>query len=837
MRSTRLVLGLAATLVLATSIARAQPHAFGEPASAGVAVAAGAVSGDAEATAVSLDAANLAFLPSWSVQYLHTQLAEDDVRGGRGDALFFGANTPLLPQLAWGAGLESIRPPLGFSYPAEAKLTLAFAWKLLPSLALGFGWAHIFGDDSKLTGGGATFDTIDLSLSGRLGPWIGLALVVHDVNAPTVNSVPLQRVYEPELLFRPLGDRRFELAFAARLGERRGDVSPRVRINVRPTSGLTLQAALELRNDLDIDGNGTIDRDWRATAGLILDLEHVGASSHVLFHSGPAGLGAQGFAVGARVSGDRKATLITPRHLERVDLAGGSDRDHVHLLRHLAALAQRPRTDGVVLVFGDLKGGWARMEELRSAIARLRAAGRHVYAYSAELNTKSYFVASAAEKVWLDPAGGIRLIGLASTATYFKGSFDLLGVQADFIKIAEYKSAPEQYTDTGPSERAKEQKAALYDDIYEHLVAGIASSRHMEAARVKELVDRGPYTAVEADRAHLVDGLKHGDEIEPAIGDLLGARVEVEPPETAPKEPASFAAPAIAVLHVEGDIVDGKSRTIPFLDEKLAGHESLLAAIGEARGDSRVKAILVRVDSPGGSALASDLVARELRRTRDVKPVVCSLGDVAASGGYFIASACDVIFAEPSTITGSIGIFTGKFDVSGLAGKLGVTLDGEKRGEHADEESMFRVYTDDERVELLGKLRYYYGRFVDAVAEGRRMKAEDVDAVGRGHVWTGSAAIDKKLVDTRGGFLDALAEAARRGGLDAHAVPEVIDYPEEPTTLLGQLAQLVGITAKSDQQLADLIGPALRTLARGIPASLWLEPSTPQARLDTSFDW
>jgi len=296
----------------------------------------------------------------------------------------------------------------------------------------------------------------------------------------------------------------------------------------------------------------------------------------------------------------------------------------------------------------------------------------------------------------------------------------------------------------------------------------------------------------------------------------------------------------VAVLFVDGDIIDGKSATIPLLGMKFVGMQTLLPAIQRARDDARVRAIVVRIDSPGGSALASDVLARELERTAQVKPVICSLGDVAASGGYFIAAACSRIYAAPSTLTGSIGIFSGKFDVSGLAAKIGVSLESYERGAHAGIDSMYRQYTDEERGQILAKLRYFYSRFVDQVARGRRMTPAAVDAVGRGHIWSGDAALARGLVDEFGGLMDAIAEAKRRAGLGENDRVALEATPDEPG-LLGQLLSLLGIGGSSeatseraaaprasDDVLSRIVAPALR----GLPGSLLLEPNVPQARLD-----
>ncbi|MCX5746143.1 MAG: signal peptide peptidase SppA [Proteobacteria bacterium] len=299
--------------------------------------------------------------------------------------------------------------------------------------------------------------------------------------------------------------------------------------------------------------------------------------------------------------------------------------------------------------------------------------------------------------------------------------------------------------------------------------------------------------------------------------------------------PERWTRPGIAVIYVDGDITDGSSKRIPLIGSSLAGGETLVRAVAEARADPRVGAIVLRIDSPGGSALASELVSREVFATRGVKPILCSLSDVAASGGYFIAAGCDLIFAEPMTITGSIGIFSGKFDLGGLLAKLGITTDTYKRGKHADVESMYRAYTDEERATLLRNLRYSYGRFVGAVAEGRGMKKDEVDAVGRGHVFTAADAQPLRLVDRFGGLGATIDEAKQRMGVAAATQVTLYELPDVPSSLLSTITGLLGASATTTLELPQL--PGIRELLRGLPASVIAQPNATQARLPFDLDW
>ena len=267
-----------------------------------------------------------------------------------------------------------------------------------------------------------------------------------------------------------------------------------------------------------------------------------------------------------------------------------------------------------------------------------------------------------------------------------------------------------------------------------------------------------------------------------------------------------------------------------------ASAEKINASLQAAFKDRNTKGVILRINSPGGSALASELISREVFATKGIKPILCSMSDVAASGGYFSAAGCDEIFAEPMTITGSIGIFYGKFDVAGLLRKLGVTTDTDKRGKHADAESLYRPLTDEERAKLLDMLRYSYSRFVGAVAEGRHLSKTDVDAAGRGHVYTGEQAKAVKLIDVYGGLGDAIDEAKKRMGLAAGTKIQLYELPEPPKSLLGTAGKLLGLHASDEDSLLGL--PLTKQLLRGIPGSVLVAPEGAQARLpyDITFE-
>ncbi|HSR96009.1 MAG TPA: signal peptide peptidase SppA, partial [Kofleriaceae bacterium] len=579
------------------------------------------------------------------------------------------------------------------------------------------------------------------------------------------------------------------------------------------------------------------DRDLRATVGIELSFGQMGVGFSATGLRDETGKNhALGGQTMVRVSGLGPASVIGPSdHIERVELSGTIGvRELTGLVARLRAIAHDHTAKAVVVTFDGASAGWATLQELRDELLAVRRAGKKVFAYMVSGTGRDYFVASAADKIYIDPAGGLRLVGMAGTTIYFRGVFDQLGVLPQFEKIAEYKSAPEQFTETGPTAIAAQMRNELYDSLWDRWVSTVAEARQLSKEAVTALVDGGPYSAGDlAVDTKLVDAVAGPDRVSQLVTSEIGAILPVTSP--AIERPERWQRPAVAVIYVDGDITDGKSRAVPMLGQTLAGGETLIEALIAARNDPRIGAIVLRIDSPGGSALASELISREVFATRGVKPILCSMSDLAASGGYFVAAGCDAIFAEPMTITGSIGIFYGKFDIGGLAHKLGITTDTFKRGKRADLESMFRPYTDDERAVLKDKLRYMYGRFVSAVAEGRAITKDEVDAIGRGHVWSGTQALPIKLVDKFGGLGDVLDEAKRRMGLSGSTKIQLVELPAVPSTLLGELGKLFGAQAEAALSLTDL--PVIRDLLRGVPASVLVAPGVPHTRLPFDIVW
>ena len=318
--------------------------------------------------------------------------------------------------------------------------------------------------------------------------------------------------------------------------------------------------------------------------------------------------------------------------------------------------------------------------------------------------------------------------------------------------------------------------------------------------------------------------------------EVFGSAVRVVDDKPLSEAPTYWGSPAkIAIVYLSGDMIDGESQTIPFVGIRLAGSYTITKALKQARDDASVKAVVFRIETGGGSSLAADVILREAMLTAAKKPLIVSMGSAAASGGYYASVVGGPIYANRSTITGSIGIFYGKVDVVGLLGKLGVGLEQFRSAPKADAESFYRPFSDDERNELGVKVKQFYDLFIARVAEGRHMLPQDIDAVARGRVWTGAQAMDRKLVDHLGGLREALAEARKRAELGPDA--EIVELPDDDESLLGSLAKLVGITAAGQVPMASvLIPPVLMDMARGLAPMMVFDGTKPLARMDMIGD-
>lgn len=440
------------------------------------------------------------------------------------------------------------------------------------------------------------------------------------------------------------------------------------------------------------------------------------------------------------------------------------------LLRAFDGLARHPRVESLLLVVRSLSAGWGQVEEIRAGMQKIRKAGKRCITCLESADNRSIYLASAADEIYLLPASTFELIGLRIESFFLKDFLDELGIQAELLPVGTYKSAGEMFTRTEMSEASREMMLAILGDLQQRVVSAVAEHCGLSEEKIREFLDGGPLTARQAAEAGLVNGLAYESELEERLK---------EPPEGLAPIPARKVIgkegfvrrrlhprrPEIAYLVADGMIVQSSSRRTqgrwPILDSR-----SLIEQIQAVRRRRRVKAVVVRVRSPGGSGLASDLIWHELQGLNQDKPVIISFGDVAASGGYYLSTAGRYIFANPSTLTGSIGVIGGKFSAGPLIDRLKVKVDSVELGAQAGYASLTRPFTPSEVDNLRQHLEDFYERlFLPKVAENRRTEIDRIRKVAEGRVWTGAQAREVGLVDALGGMSEALEEARRRANL------------------------------------------------------------------------
>lgn len=463
---------------------------------------------------------------------------------------------------------------------------------------------------------------------------------------------------------------------------------------------------------------------------------------------------------------------------------------------------------GAVLLDISFPGiGWGKADELREAIKEFRASGKPVYAYMEIGTNREYYIATAADKIFLPPSGDIYVNGFAAEAMFYKGSLDKLGVETDVIQIGpKYKNAPDQYTRTSMGEGQKEVINAVLDEYYGRLTQAIAEARKKSPEDVKALIDGAPYNAVAAKSQGLIDDAFYQEQVYDELKTRLGYKEDEKIRTISGGEYREVPSDSlglnngerVAVIYASGAINIGHSNNSPF-GGQMVGSDTIVKAVNDAAADTTIKAIVLRVDSPGGSALASDLMWYALENAKAKKPVVVSMSDVAASGGYYIACNANKIVAEPSTVTGSIGMFMGKPVVKGLYNWLGISNEYTMRGKNA---GIFRAtehWTPEEKAKMTQQANVvYYDNFVPKVARGRGKTNEEIDGLGQGRVWTGTQAKERGLVDEFGGLEKAIEIAKQLAELPADKDVRRVPYPEAKSffeTLMGG-----GMSTETDEQ-------------------------------------
>jgi protease IV len=785
----------------------------------GVVIPGGVLAGDVDATAVETNPGQLGLLQMSSTALVASAWPDGTTREGRGGALFYG--TPVLSGFTLGAGLQWLHPSLTGPIGADGqpaipgdygKLSIAGGLRLGRSLGFGAVWERLL--RSRVGG----TNSLGLGLSWRPLSRVAVGVVGRDLLRPRTgpNTPRLPRELDSEVAVRPFATPGLEVAGGVRLLEG-GDLDdpdgsrlvPHGRLSVGVLRGLSLFAELDApRARLAVVGNDGVRRpltEYRGMLGLTASLDRlvVGAAGVSNAHqsgenaSPPRGPGA---SVAIHTFANRKPALVSFPYVAKMRLVGlEGDRSFIETLVALRRLGDDPSVGGLLLQIERLDLGYGRIEELRAVVAEINRR-KPVFVWLSTPATGEYYLGSAGTLVAMHPAGDLFLGGLSSTVTFFKNALDQLGVAVELVRIAEYKGAMEPFIYSSQSQPVRDNRNALLDDLFGRLKDGIArgrASKGIDGARIASLFDRGLFSAAEAKDLGLVDELGDERQMEKIVQKRFGRRIAVRDADFGRRETGRWRPKRVAVILVDGAITDGRPAGIPSpIQGAVAWADPILGALAAARGDPSVGAVVLRVNSPGGSAFASDRIAREVARLREArKPVIVSMGDTAASGGYYVAAPGDTIFASPSVVTGSIGIYAFKLDVATLVGKLGINTETITRGGRADLYSMYRPWREDERAAVNARLRTHYDQFLKTVAGGRKQMGIDekrADDLGRGKVYTGAQARQLGLVDQLGGIDAAIDEAARRGRIPTGSggLPEMVLLPVAPTDPLETLLAL-----------------------------------------------
>jgi protease-4 len=693
-----------------------------------------------DALAVLLNPAGLAFNGGLNGYYL---------RGYRGTPE--GRNTFAISAYGMGFGLQMIEGN-------EAKLwrwTLSDGERIGDHLAIGTAYSWFSAEDKeidklKIWDIGGMFRTTHLSLG----------MLLRNLNRPKLRDERLDPELKVGVALRPVNDR---LTFSFDAGHMFGEEGWRMRLGAElvPVDGLILR--------------GSIDRERNFDLSFTLDFAHIGFGGYNTFTSEREMQDGIGYL---RFSAPLLPTVFSRR------------RQVVRLNVHNAFSSLRKamkddRVVGAIINLDDIGYGLGNLQELEGILKRFRKSGKKVFAYSTSLSTGGYLAASACDRIILHPSGELKLIGIRSESVFIKRLLDNLGIEANIERFGEYKSAPETFTREEMSPPSKEEMNSILNDLFDQLVTTISHNRGIAPERLRDLIDDGPYTARKARELNLVDKLAYRDELEELVKEELGRVSLVEESEYAKygrivrswKVP-----PKMALIKAEGVMINGESFIDPLTGSSIMGSKTISEALRKAREDDAVKAVVLRIESGGGMVLAADEIWREVKLTVAKKPLVVSMGDMAASGGYYIAVPANYIFAQPGTLTGSIGVFSGLVNLRGLYERIGLSKEILKRGENADFYSDWSEFTPQRREILRDQVKEIYDDFVEKVSQGRGMTRSKVNEAAQGRVWTGRQAKELGLVDEMGGIDEAISKAKELAGIKKGEGVKLVRMPSEKVT-------------------------------------------------------
>ncbi len=775
-----------------------------------------------------LNPANIGWQPAPELRWTGVRCTSTQ-KANCGHALGFA--TPLLFGLGTGLRADFVTPPdtLGAPYTrGYSWLTWNLGWQLSSRFALGASMQWSYSPNPLLD----SMTSTSLGASYRPSTRFAFALIAHDLNSPRslrigAGGLPIMdRNFVGSMAFRPLGTRALEIGLEGKYYDGPEQLRPRA------TIGVDIPGVGRARGDLEIANlpNDRNDRSYVATVGLELGLGYLSAGGGVLFGNGLGTTDDFGQYGTASVSLFRNPGVPRPGRAVYIKIEKiPGNRAHVKLLRALWKLADQADVKLVALVLkNEPASSFAHAEEVADALRLLRAKGKKTLCHLEDNGARSLYACASADRIVMNPSGGLRYAGLRTQHFYLARLLDNLGVKAEFVRIGAHKSAPEQFMNEAPSPTAKADQLRLLGNVEAVFVKNLATYRHLDPAKIRASTAQGPFVASEARGAGFVDGFAFDDELERVAGEMLGGTISLQKYAADTLAPDRFGPQGkVGLLYVDGDIIDGRSQNIPLLGNRLVGSYTIADTIKRLRQDRDIKAVVLRIESPGGSSMASDVMWRELQLLAKRKPLIVSMGSVAASGGYYIATAADTIYALPLTVTGSIGIFYGKADLSRLLDKIGVHVETNRTTPRADAESLYRGFTADERVELERKVGQFYDVFLDRVSKGRRMSKSAVDAVGQGAVWYGQEAVTHKLVDRLGGLREALQAARTAAHLPDDA--PIFETPDPDNTLLDKALRLAGIRATAP---LGILPASLQNIARAVAPVALYDKDMAMARLE-----
>ena len=628
------------------------------------------------------------------------------------------------------------------------------------SLYWGTSYSWMNSDDKGYDG----FRSLSLGLMYRRR-YFSIGAIARDLNRPKLLGEKLGRTYDLGLALRP-GTWRTTLSIDMQKTQGIEDLEFRYALEVRPIRELMLRGSLN--SDLSFDVRFGINiGNWGFGTDNAFDKNQEAQTGVGYFHFS-----------------NIPKTKPIPRRRMFLDLPMRSLKEVLPIAKWDENVA------GVLIRINGNSYGLAQLQEMSDAILDFRESGRVVLCYLSGCSTGDYIVATTCDGILIHPSAEVRLIGLRTERSFYKGALDLLGIRADLEHIGKYKSASETFTSQEMSEAHREIQNIILDDLYEQLVDAIAEGRGWTHEDVKKRINEGPYTARQALATELVDRSVYEDELPDVVTELTNDYTDLVTLSDYAESGLDIQdwqvpQPKVAIIEAKGLMLTGDSFVDPFLGTQVMGADTITRVVREVKDDNDIKAVVLRIDSGGGLVTAADTIWRELVRLTEVKPLVVSMGDVAASGGYYIAAPADTIVAEPGTITGSIGVISGKYSFKGLYEKLGINKEILKRGEHADFYSDYGDYPPSEKAIVQKQVEEIYDDFIKKVALGRtELTVEDVDRLGQGRIWSGRQAQEHGLVDQLGGLSLALAIARERAGLGEKSF-EIVQFPKK--TWLSQI--------------------------------------------------